>query len=123
MSNQTLLEIFKKYLEVEKINEATTSGIARGSYKAPVRPGLTYWDLEDLQPYVSPVSKYVNAESNYDSLDGHMSTSKKEIDKKEKEIITEKLNQEHRIEIAKLKKKEEDMISTIERPNMISIDS
>ena len=48
---------------------------------------------------------------------------KKEIDKKEKEIITEKLNQEHRIEIAKLKKKEEDMISTIERPNMISIDS
>jgi len=48
---------------------------------------------------------------------------KKEIDKKEKDIITEKLNQEHRIEIAKLKKKEEDMISTIERPNMISIDS
>jgi len=47
---------------------------------------------------------------------------KKEIDKKEKEIITEKLNQEHRIEIAKLKKKEEDMISKIERPNMISID-
>ena len=48
---------------------------------------------------------------------------KKEIDKKEKEIITEKINQEHRIEIAKLKKKEEDMISKIERPNMISIDS
>jgi len=47
---------------------------------------------------------------------------KKEIDKKEKEIITEKLNQEHRIEIAKLKKNEEDMISKIERPNMISID-
>ena len=46
----------------------------------------------------------------------------KEIDKKDKEIITEKLNQEHRIEIAKLKKKEEDIISKIERPNMISID-
>jgi len=84
MSNQTILQIFEKYLEVEKLNEATTSGIARGAYKPPVRPGLTYWDPEDLQPFVDPVSNYVDAEINYDSLDGDIKMSKKEIKKREK---------------------------------------
>jgi hypothetical protein len=47
----------------------------------------------------------------------------KEIDKNklilEKERITEKINQEHRIEIAKLKKKEENILSKIEETNII----
>ena len=63
----------------EIISEATTTGLARGSYKPPIRPGLTYWDPEDLQPYVNPTSKYVDAEINYDSLDGEVKMSKKEI--------------------------------------------
>jgi hypothetical protein len=84
MSNQTILQIFEKYLEAEKLNEATASGIARGSYKPPVRPGLTYWDPEDLQPFVNPLSNYVDAEINYDSLDGDIKMSKKEIKKREK---------------------------------------
>ncbi len=84
MENQTLLEIFKKYLEFEKLNEATTTGMARGSYKPPVRPGITYWDPEDLQPFVNSVSKYTNAELYHDSLDGHIDAPKKEIAKKEK---------------------------------------
>ena len=66
------------------IQEATTTGMARGSYKPPIRPGLTYWDTEDLQPYVDQVSNYVDAETNYDSLDGNISVSKKEIKKREK---------------------------------------
>ena len=69
---------------VNSVNEATTSGIARGSYKPPIRPGLTYWDPEDLQPFVNTTSQYVDAELNYDSLDGHISTPKHKISKKEK---------------------------------------
>jgi hypothetical protein len=84
MKSESLFESFKKYLEAEKLSEATTSGIARGSYKPPVRPGLTYWDPEDLQPFVNPISNYVDAEINYDSLDGDITTSKKEIKKREK---------------------------------------
>jgi len=84
MKNQTLLEIFERYLEFENLNEATSTGISRGSYKPPVRPGLTYWDLEDLQPFVDSVSNYVDAEVNYDSLDGDITMSKKEIAKREK---------------------------------------
>ena len=84
MSKPNFLELYTKYVEAEKLVEATTTSSYRGSYKPPVRPGLTYWDPEDLQPYVDPVSKYVNAEINYDSLDGDISTPKKEIAKKEK---------------------------------------
>jgi hypothetical protein len=84
MPNQNLLEIFKKYIQEENINEATSSGAARGSYKPPIRPGLTYWDPEDLQPFVNPTSNYVNAELHYDSLDGHVSTPKHKISKKER---------------------------------------
>ena len=84
MSKPNFLELYTKYVEAEKLVEATSTGMARGSYKPPIRPGITYWDPEDLQPFVNPVSNYVNAEINYDSLDGHISTPKKEISKKEK---------------------------------------
>jgi len=84
MANQNFLDLYILYKQEEKINEATTSGIARGSYKPPIRPGLTYWDPEDLQPFVNPASKYVDAELNYDSLDGHISIPKNKISKKEK---------------------------------------
>ena len=84
MKSESLFESFKKYLEVEKLSEATSSGMARGSYKPPIRPGLTYWGPEDLQPFVDSVSKYVDAEINYDSLDGHISTPKHKIPKKER---------------------------------------
>jgi hypothetical protein len=84
MPKPNFLELYTKYVEIEKLIEATTTSSYRGSYKPPVRPGLTYWDPEDLQPFVKPVSDYVNAEINYDSLDGDISTPKKEISKKEK---------------------------------------
>lgn len=101
MDSQNLLEIFTKYIQEENINEATTSGVARGSYKPPIRPGLTYWDPEDLQPFVNPVSNYVDAELNYDSLDGHISTPKHKISKKEriaKEIQTNDFKQDGPVE-------------------------
>ena len=89
---------------IEKIfnlNEATSSGVSRGSYKPPIRPGLTYWDPEDLQPFVDPISNYVDAELNYDSLDGHISTPKHKISKKEriaKEIQTNDFKQDAPVE-------------------------
>jgi hypothetical protein len=89
---------------IEKIfnlNEATSSGVSRGSYKPPIRPGLTYWDPEDLQPFVDPISNYVDAELNYDSLDGHISTPKHKISKKEriaKEIQTNDFKQDGPVE-------------------------
>jgi hypothetical protein len=47
----------------------------------------------------------------------------KEVDKNklilEKERITEKINQEHRIEIAKLKKMEENILSNLDETNII----
>jgi hypothetical protein len=84
MQKPNFLELYTKYLEIENINEATSTGISRGTYKAPIRPGLTYWDPEDLQPFVNPISNYVDAEINYDSLDGHISTPKHKISKKER---------------------------------------
>jgi hypothetical protein len=75
----------KECLEnIFKLTEATTTSISRGSYKPPIRPGITYWDVEDLQPYVDGVSKYTNAENYHDLLDGHTNRSKKDISKKEK---------------------------------------
>jgi len=92
----------KECLEkIFNLNEATSSGIARGSYKPPIRPGLTYWDPEDLQPFVDSTSKYVDAELNYDSLDGHISTPKHKISKKEKiakEIQTNDFKQDAPVE-------------------------
>ena len=84
MLKQSFLELYKIYKKEEKLNEATATSFSRGSYKPPIRPGLTYWDPEDLQPYVNPTSKYVDAEINYDSLDGEVKLSKKEIAKKER---------------------------------------
>ena len=97
MSKPNFLELYTKYIGAEKLNEVTSSGIARGSYKPPIRPGLTYWDPEDLQPFVNPISDYVDAELNYDSLDGHISTPKHKISKKEriaKEIQTNDFKQD-----------------------------
>ena len=83
MKKSILREIIENTFDSD-IQEATSSGIARGSYKPPIRPGLTYWDPEDLQPFVNSASNYVDAEINYDSLDGHISTPKHKIPKKER---------------------------------------
>jgi hypothetical protein len=83
MKSNIIKESLKKIFN-NCLKEATTTGISRGAYKAPIRPGITYWDPEDLQPYVDIVSNYVDAEINYDSLDGEVSLSKKEVKKREK---------------------------------------
>jgi hypothetical protein len=82
-----------------KINEATSdSSGGRGSYNPPLRPGLRKWLGNSLDPFVEPVSNYINAENNYDSLDGKMSKNNKNV--KKKETVSKKIrNKDWNIEV------------------------
>jgi hypothetical protein len=66
------------------IKEATSTGGSRGSFIAPLLPGERYFKKNDLAPFTDDVSKYVSPELAYDSYDGKMGNSKKNISKKEK---------------------------------------
>ena len=73
-------DIIKKIL-----NEATsTSTGSRGSYIAPMSPGIRVFKDIDNQPYTIQVSKYDSPFLEYDSYDGSMKTPKKQIKKIEK---------------------------------------
>ncbi len=66
------------------LKEATgTGGGGRGSYVLPVQPGVKLFDKSQLAPFTDEVSKYIDAELEYDSYDGQMSTPKKQIKKME----------------------------------------
>jgi len=66
------------------LREATSdSNGGRGSYVAPLRPGLREFDKSQLTPFDIPVSKYDSPYLSYDSYDGKMKTPKKEIKKLE----------------------------------------
>ena len=69
---------------LDLINEATSESGSRGSYVLPVQPGLKKFNKTELSPFDIQVSKYNNAELNYDSLDGELSTDKKKVKKMEK---------------------------------------
>lgn len=73
-----LSDLIKKVL-----SEATSESGSRGSYLLPVQPGLKKFDKSQLSPFNIQVSKYNNAELNYDSLDGKLSTDKKKVKKME----------------------------------------
>ena len=69
---------------IQYLTEATSENGSRGSYSLPIQPGLKKFDKNQLSPFSIQVSKYNNAELNYDSLDGHMDEPKKKIKKMEK---------------------------------------
>jgi hypothetical protein len=79
---KSIREIITKTLGLS-LNEMTTTSNAGGTYKPPLRPGLRKWFKKDLKPYTEITSEYIDAELNYDTLDGHTKKSKKEIKKKE----------------------------------------
>ena len=67
------------------LNEATsTSTGSRGSYIAPLAPGIREFDDSQNQPFTTQVSKYDSPFLEYDSYDGSMKTPKKQIKKIEK---------------------------------------
>ena len=78
--SQTQNQIIKKILK-----EATgDSSGGRGSYIAPVQPGLRPWSGESLQPFSQAVSDYKSPLVQYDSYDHTWDLRRKDIEKLEK---------------------------------------
>ena len=74
-----LNQLIKKVL----LEATSDSSGGRGSYVSPLQPGVRKFSKESLQPFTTPVSKYIDAELEYDSYDGKMNTPKKKIKKME----------------------------------------
>ena len=88
MESKSILEIFQKLLDYEKmVNESTSTG-GSGSFRVPLRPGFKLWDKDTLEPFTIPLSGYDNAEIYVDSLDGNIDTK----GVKRKEEITKKVS-------------------------------
>ena len=65
-----------------QINEATgDSGGARGSYIAPLQMGIRKFKKSQMGPFTISVSKYDSPELEFDSYDGSMDETKKQIKK------------------------------------------
>jgi len=75
-------DLIKKILK-----EATTDGGGRGSYLAPLRPGLRKFEKTQLDPFNINVSNYDSPFLAYDSYDGKMNTPKKQIKKIETKAV------------------------------------
>jgi hypothetical protein len=72
-----LRDIIKKVL-----NEATSDGgEIKGSYIAPLQPGIRRFKNNEMGPFTIPVSKYDSPMLEFDSYDGKMSKTKEEIKK------------------------------------------
>jgi len=65
-----------------QIKEATgDSSGGRGSYVAPLQMGIRKFKKSEMGPFTIPVSKYDSPELEYDSYDGSMDETKKQIKK------------------------------------------
>jgi hypothetical protein len=64
------------------IREATSDGgSSRGSYVGPLQPGIRLFKKNEMGPFTIPVSKYDSPLLSYDSYDGKMDETKKQIKK------------------------------------------
>jgi hypothetical protein len=78
------------YIIKKILKEATsTSTGSRGSYIAPLIPGERYFKPNVLSPFTVSGSKYKSPDLSYDSYDGKMERTKKQIGKEE--IIANKI--------------------------------
>ena len=66
----------------QNIKEATGSG-SSGRMKIPLVLAPQTWDVEQVKPFVNPVSQYVSATNAYDSYDGEMERDDQTIEKNE----------------------------------------
>jgi len=65
-----------------QIKEATSdSAGSKGSYIAPLQPGVRVFKKSQMSPFTVPVSKYNSPELEYDSYDGSMDKTKSQIKK------------------------------------------
>jgi hypothetical protein len=64
------------------LREATSDGgSSRGSYVGPLQPGIRLFKKNEMSPFTIPVSKYDSPLLQYDSYDGKMDETKKQIKK------------------------------------------
>mgnify|MGYP000312173834 CR=1 FL=1 len=64
-----------------QINEATSDSGSKGSYVCPLQPGIRKFKKSEMGPFTIPVSKYDSPELEFDSYDGSMDETKKQIKK------------------------------------------
>ena len=66
---------------IKKVLLAATSDSSgsSGSYVSPLQPGVREFSKESLQPFTTPVSKYIDAELEYDSYDGSLEPNRKNV--------------------------------------------
>jgi hypothetical protein len=64
-----------------QIKEATGDGGGRGSYIMPMQLGIRKFKKSEMGPFTIEVSKYDSPELEYDSYDGSMDETKKQIKK------------------------------------------
>ncbi len=65
-----------------QINEATSDSTnSRGSYVGPLQLGIRVFKKSQMGPFTQPVSKYDSPMLEFDSYDGSMDETKKEIKK------------------------------------------
>ena len=64
-----------------QIKEATSDGGGRGSYVMPMQPGIRKFKKSQMGPFTISVSKYDSPKLEYDSYDGSMDETKKQIKK------------------------------------------
>lgn len=81
MYRDRLEEDVRNWFYKKPINEATGESGVRGSYVGPLVPGVRKFDKTSMEPFTIPVSKYNDAMLGYDSYDGSMDETKKQIKK------------------------------------------
>jgi hypothetical protein len=64
-----------------QIKEATGDSGARGSYIVPMQLGIRKFKKSQMNPFTIPVSKYDSPELEFDSYDGSMDETQKQINK------------------------------------------
>lgn len=64
-----------------QIKEATSDSGSKGSYVGPMQLGIRKFKKSEMGPFNIPVSKYDSPELEFDSYDGSMDETKKEIKK------------------------------------------
>jgi hypothetical protein len=64
-----------------QIKEATSDSGSKGSYVGPLQPGIRKFKKSEMGPFTIPVSKYDSPELEFDSYDGSMDETKKQIKK------------------------------------------
>jgi hypothetical protein len=72
-----------KCMKKKSVSEATGTG-SSGSFRIPINFAPLNWGEEPLEPFLIPVSKYMNPTLAHDSYDGSLDISKKRATKIEK---------------------------------------